>query len=126
MAKVVSPYLLETVNRPDLYTRDTVMFKNPKGYIPNPYKNGPSMMLDTVLIIFGSAFVFITLYSYCDTLRSWLDSKIINNTIKPQTKSRLIFSIIMTVVSVIVFISIFSIRKIFSQNNDNVKEEEKT
>ena len=102
-------FLAEGVNRPDLFTNSSVMFRNPKGYIPR--SSNPST-LDTIIIIIGSAFVFITLFSYCDTLRSWLDSKFINESIKPQTKSRLVFSIIMTVITIIVCLIIYVIKKI--------------
>ena len=115
-------FLAEGVNRPDLFTNSSVMFRNPKGYIPRG--NTTPSTLDTIIIIIGSAFVFITLFSYCDTLRSWLDSKIINESIKPQTKSRLIFSIILTIVTIIVCVIIYIIKKVTNKKKMMEENEE--
>lgn len=87
--------------RPDLYTSETLVAKNPKGYIP---KSNTSNNLSTFIIIILSGLIFITMFSYADTLRSYLDSLFIEDIIKKQTKSRFIFAIIMTIITIIAFL----------------------
>lgn len=87
--------------KPDLYIKDTVIAKAPKGTIP---KNQELNVIDTFVIIILSALIFITIFSYADVVRSYIDSIFLSSTSKPVTKSRLYFSIISTIITILIFI----------------------
>lgn len=99
------------INRPDLYTQETVLAKNPKGVIPKLKKLN---IIDTFVIIVLSGLIFITLFSYADVIRSYIDSIHINNVIKSQTKSRFYFAIVSTVITILACLIAFIIYKIFN------------
>lgn len=97
------------IGRPDLFTESSV-FGKPKGTIPKL-----TNVLDTFVIIILSALIFITIFSYADVIRSYIDSKYINKVIKSQVKSRIYFSIISTLITIFVCLITFFLYKIFGR-----------
>lgn len=92
------PFEYLDTNRPDLFSEKSTV-KQTKGVVKTDEN-----ILTTMLIVFVSAVIFITLVAWADVIRSYLDSKIIDKVIEKQTRSRLIFALTMTYLSIIVFL----------------------
>ena len=86
------------INRPDLFSEKSTV-KQTKGVVKTEEN-----ILTTIIIVFVSAMVFITLVAWADLLRSYLDSKIIDKIIEKQTKSRFIFAMAVTFITIMIFI----------------------
>lgn len=88
-------YLKPEVNRPDLYeSRSTI--QQSRG-VTNTNKN----VISTLAIIFISGLIFITLVAWADVLRSYIDTIYVDKIINRQAKSRLIFAIVITIISLL-------------------------
>ena len=89
---------LDAGGNPRLYTdKETTLHS--KGVVKTDEN-----ILTTILVVFVSAMIFITLVAWVDFIKSYLDAKIIDKFIEKQTKSRFIFSMTVSFISILVFV----------------------
>ena len=102
-------YLRPEVSRPDIYEERSFLVKDLHGPNPKdrrdkskPNTNKLGTLLYTIGVIILSALIFVTIIAWVDVLRSWFDSKYVNSIISIQTKSRIYFSITITIIALII------------------------
>lgn len=96
-------YLKPEIYRPDIYEERSFVVKDIHGPSSSPKKTTDTgTLLYTIGIIILSAAIFITFVSWTDVLRSWYDSKYINDIIAVQTTSRIYYATTITIIALII------------------------
>lgn len=99
-------YLQDDIMRPDIYEERSFVTKDIHGPGDRKQKESSkwSGLLYTVGIIILSAAIFLTAVAWVDVIRSWLDSKYVNEVISAQTKSRLYYALIITSLAIMIIL----------------------
>lgn len=87
-------YLRSEINRPDLYEEQTTM----RSSILRK-KLDTSNIVITIGTIIISAFIFITIVAWASVLQSFFDYLFINAIILSQFKARLVYAVVITIIS---------------------------
>ena len=73
------------------------------------HRKGISYLINSIIIVLMSAFLFITLFTWAEVLKSLLDTIIITKDYLKSFYSKLIFAIIITVISIIMIIIFYKL-----------------
>ena len=116
----VMEYLRPDIMRPDLYESKSFIVGDIHGPSNIDKKHSKASAKDnymsTLIIIFVSAIIFVTIVSWCDVLRSYYDSKFVNDIIKAQTKARIYYASTCTIILIITLIVAFLVWKKYTKH----------
>lgn len=93
----VIDYLQPDINRPDLYERDSVV-RDPAGVVQRPGKR----LLESIVLICISAFLFIAIFSWANVLKVYYDSIFVSSLITQEFYATLYYSLTVTGVCIVV------------------------
>lgn len=98
----VLDFLADDIARPDLFEQRSTIgdFARTAPGKPKESKSWHNLFY-TIGIILLSAAIFISAIAWVDVLRSWIDSKYINEIIKTQVQSRLYYAVIITIIGLL-------------------------
>ncbi len=114
-------YLQPSINRPDLYYQRAYPIQQGGGGNVRSLMNSDNQSIQrtkasgeerspaislyyTIGLILVSAFIFLTLAAWSNTLLSWYDTLYVSPALEPVTQSRLYFALTMTAISFFVVI----------------------
>lgn len=111
-------YLRPDVMRPDLYEQQSFIVKDIHGpsTIKESKTKASSNYISTLIIIVVSAFIFVTVVAWFDVIRSYFDSKYINDVIKAQTKARIVYALTCLVILIVAMIVLYFVWKRYTQH----------
>lgn len=73
------------------------------------HRKGVAYLINSVIIVLISAFLFISLFAWAEVIKSYIDSVIVSSEYKKYSKSKLVFAIVITVISIVMIILFYKL-----------------